>query len=129
MTLVLRQRGDTANTLAAVRREVQTLDPNLPLQSPMTLTEAVQLVTLPWRVAGALANVFGLIGLTLAALGIYGLVSYTVNQRTHEIGVRVALGAQRRDIFKLVIGQSLKLALLGRGDGLALAFGLDASAG
>ncbi len=124
MTLVLRQRGDTANTLAAVRREVQALDPSLPLQSPMTLVEAVQFVTLPWRVAGVLANVFGLIGLTLAALGIYGLVSYTVNQRTHEIGVRVALGAQRRDIFKLVIGQSLKLAVLGVAIGLALAFGL-----
>jgi predicted permease len=124
LTLVLRQRGDIANALAAVRREVQALDPNLPVQAAMTLTEAVRLVTLPWRVAGMLANVFGLIGLTLAALGIYGLVSYTVNQRTHEIGVRVALGAQRRDIFKLVIGQSLKLASLGVATGLALAFGL-----
>lgn len=124
MTLVLRQRGDTANTLAAVRREVQTLDPNLPLQLPMTLSEAVQLMTLPWRVAGALANGFGLIGLALAALGIYGLVSYTVSQRAHEIGVRVALGAQRRDIFKLVIGHGLKLALLGVGVGLALALAL-----
>jgi putative ABC transport system permease protein len=90
----------------------------------MTLTEAVRLVTLPWRVAGMLANVFGLIGLALAALGIYGLISYTVNQRTHEIGVRVALGAQRRDIFKLVIGHGLRLALLGVAVGLALSFGL-----
>jgi putative ABC transport system permease protein len=71
-----------------------------------------------------MAIVFGLIGLALAALGIYGLVSYTVNQRTHEIGVRVALGAQRRDIFKLVIGHGLKLALLGVAAGLALSFGL-----
>jgi predicted permease len=124
MTLVARQRGDMANALAAVRREAQALDPSLPLQFPMTLSEAVRLVTLPWRVAGILANVFGLIGLTLAALGIYGLVSYTVNQRTHEIGVRVALGAQRRDIFKLILGHGLKLALLGVAVGLALAFGL-----
>jgi predicted permease len=124
MTLVLRQRGDTANALAAVRREVQTLDSNLPVSAAMTLTEAVRQVTLPWRVVGLLANVFGLIGLVLAALGIYGLVSYTVNQRTHEIGVRIALGAQRRDIFKLVIGHGLKLALLGVAVGLALAFGL-----
>jgi predicted permease len=124
MTLVLRQRGDTANALAAVRREVQTLDSNLPVSAAMTLTEAVRQVMLPWRVVGLLANVFGLIGLGLAALGIYGLVSYTVNQRTHEIGVRIALGAQRRDIFKLVIGHGLKLALLGVAVGLALAFGL-----
>jgi predicted permease len=124
MTLVLRQRGDAANGLAAVRREVQALDPNLPVQAAMTLTEAVRLVTLPWEVAGTLANAFGLIGLVLAALGIYGLVSYTVNQRTHEIGVRVALGAQRRDIFKLVLGQGFKLALLGIAVGLALSFGL-----
>ncbi|MGH9851015.1 MAG: ADOP family duplicated permease, partial [Blastocatellia bacterium] len=124
MNLLLRHHGDTGNLLSAVRREVQTLDPNLPAQSPMTLSEAVRLATLPWRVVGVLANVFGLIGLALAALGVYGLVSYTVNQRTHEIGVRVALGAQRRDIFKLVIGHGLKLALLGVAVGLALSFGL-----
>jgi predicted permease len=124
MTLLLRYRGDKAGTLTAVRREVQSLDPNLPLSLPMSLTEAVRLATLPWRVASVLANFFGLIGLTLAALGIYGLVAYTINQRTHEIGVRVALGAQRRDIFKLVLGQGLKLALLGGVAGLALSLGL-----
>jgi len=126
MTLILRQRGDAASAplRAAVRREAQALDPNLPLQAPVTLPEAVRLATLPWRVVGVLANVFGLIGLALTALGIYGLVSYTVNQRMREIGVRVALGAQRRDIFKLVIGHGLRLALLGVAVGLALSFGL-----
>ena len=124
MTLLLRQHGTATSVRDAVRSEVQKLDPNLPLPSVVTLTEAVQQATLPWRVVGVLANVFGFIGLALAALGIYGLVAYMVNQRTHEIGVRVALGAQRRDIFKLVIGHGLNLALLGVAVGLALAFGL-----
>jgi len=124
MTLVVRHRGDTTNVLSAIRREVQTLDPNLPLQSAMTLPEAVQLATLPLRIAGTIANIFGMVGLALAALGIYGLVSYAVNQRTHELGVRVALGAQKRDILKLVIGQGFKLALLGVMIGLVLSFGL-----
>lgn len=124
LTLLVRHHGDTASVLAAVRREVQALDPNIPLQLPMTVYEAARLAALPWRVAGMLATIFGLIGLALAALGIYGLVAYTVNQRTHEIGVRVALGAQRSDIFRLVIGHGLKLGLLGVALGLALSFAL-----
>ena len=124
LTLLVRHHGDTASVLAAVRREVQALDPNIPLQLPMTLYEAARLAALPWRIAGMLAIVFGLLGLALAALGIYGLVAYTVNQRTHEIGVRVALGAQRSDIFKLVIGHGLKLGLLGVALGLGLSFAL-----
>jgi putative ABC transport system permease protein len=124
LTLLVRHRGETAGVLAAVRREVQALDPNIPLQLPMTLYEAARLAALPWRIAGMLAIVFGLVGLALAALGIYGLVAYTVNQRTHEIGVRVALGAQRSDIFRLVMGHGLKLGLLGVVFGLALSFAL-----
>jgi predicted permease len=124
LTLLVRHQGDTPGMLAAVRREVQALDPNMALQLPMTVYEAASLAALPWRVAGMLSTIFGLIGLALAALGIYGLVAYTVNQRTHEIGVRVALGAQRSDIFRLVIGHGLKLGLLGAGIGLALSFAL-----
>ncbi|MEK6322865.1 MAG: ABC transporter permease [Acidobacteriota bacterium] len=124
MTVLVRHRGDTTNVVSAIRHEVQTLDPDLPLQSAMTLTEAVRLATLPLRIANLVATAFGLVGLALAALGIYGLVSYAVNQRTHELGVRVALGAQKRDIFKLVVGHGLKLALLGVIVGLALSLGL-----
>src|SRR4030095_12094577 len=86
LTLLARHRSDTASVLAAVRREVHALDPNISLQMPMTGYDAARLAALPWRVAGMLAIVFGLVGLALAALGIYGLVAYTVNQRTHEIG-------------------------------------------
>jgi putative ABC transport system permease protein len=124
MMVVLRHRGDTAQMLAAVRREVQTLDPNLPLEYGMSLAELVRLMALPWRVVGIIARVFGLIGLALASMGIYGLVSYVANQRTHEIGVRVALGAQNRDIFRLVVGHGLKLGVIGATIGLALSFAL-----
>jgi len=120
MTMVVRQRGNSAATLAAVRREVESLDPDLPLLTPMTLAEFVQTATLPWRLMGTLTNIFGLIGLSLAALGIYGVVAYTVNQRTHEIGVRMALGARRQDIFRLVLGQGFKLATIGVAVGVVL---------
>ena len=122
--ILIRHRGATAETVAAVRREVQTLDPNLALELAMSLSEAVQLSVLPWRVVGIVARVFGFIGLALASMGIYGLVSYVANQRTHEIGVRVALGAQNRDIFRLVVGHGLKLGVLGVTIGLALSFAL-----
>jgi len=122
MTLVLRFRGDKAGVLADLRRETKALDARLPLQSPMTLAAAVETVTLPWRVAGSIAQGFGILGLALAALGIYGLVAYTVSQRTREIGVRVALGAGPRDIRQLVVGHGVRLAVFGVAIGLALSF-------
>ena len=96
----------------------------MPLLLPMTLAAAVETATLPWRIAGALARGFGLLGVALAALGIYGLVAYTVSQQTREIGVRVALGAAPGNIRNLVVGHGLKLALIGVGIGLALSFGV-----
>ena len=124
MTLVVRHRGDTSSMIAAVQREVQALDPYLPLQSAMSLSDAVKAVTLPLRIAGTIATTFGIVGLALAALGVYGLVSYSINQRTHEMAVRVALGAQRSQIFKLVIGHGVKLGVIGVMVGLVLSLGL-----
>jgi predicted permease len=123
MTLIVRYRGDKTTLLNEVRRETQALDRRLAIQAPMTLAALVDLVTLPWRIAGKIAEVFGFIGLALAAMGIYGLVAYTVNQRTREIGVRVALGADPGSIRQLFLGQGLRLALLGIAIGLVLAFG------
>ena len=124
MTLVMRYRGDKTGVLADLRREVKELDPRLPLQYPMTLQAAVEAVTLPWKIAGSIAQGFGLLGLALAAIGIYGLVAYTVSQRTREIGVRVALGAAPADIRKLVVNQGLRLAVFGVAIGLVLSFGV-----
>ena len=116
--LTVRTNGNPEALFGAVRKEVQTLDANLPLYDVKTLTEHMRLALFPPRIAATVLGVFGLVALLLSAIGIYGITSYTVAQRTHEIGIRLALGAQLSDVLKLVLSHGLKLTLIGAALGL-----------
>ncbi len=125
ITVHLRVAGDPLALVSPLRREISQLDPDLPLYAVRTMTEHLQqsaLALMPLRMAATLAGVQGLLGLCLAVMGVYGVVAYVVGQRTREIGIRVALGARRLDVVKLVIRQGWHLTLIGLGAGLAVSF-------
>jgi predicted permease len=121
--IAVRTTGDPLQRAAALRTLVQSLDPRLPVYGARSLEQHLGVALLPARVAGYALGFFGLLGLGLASLGLAGIVAYSVSQRTHEIGVRVALGARRADVLRLVLGEGLRLTALGLaiGAGLALA--------
>jgi macrolide transport system ATP-binding/permease protein len=122
-TLHVRTMGEPKLLRNAVRDSIQTLDKGL-LVEVSTMRENLVTAFLPARVAAALLGLFGLLGLSLAVVGIYGMVSYAASQRTGEIGLRMALGARGVDILRLVIGQGLKLTLIGVALGGAVAMGI-----
>ena len=124
MGLVVRTTADPLSLTASVRQQVLSVDPNLPIFNTYTLEQLLSLSVTPQRFYTVLLNLFAGLALVLAAVGIYGVMSYSVTQRTHEIGIRMALGAQKRDVLKLVVKQGLVLALLGVAIGVAAAFGL-----
>jgi predicted permease len=123
-TLVARTVGDPQSVLAALRSELQRLDPTLPLYNVQTLSDHMSVPLFPFRMAAIVMGSFGVLAIVLAAIGIYGVMSYVVVGRTREIGVRIALGAARRDVLLLIVGQGMTLAVMGLGIGLLIAFGV-----
>jgi putative ABC transport system permease protein len=123
MALHVQTSGNPRDLAAAVRREVQALDPNLPAFNVMSLADNIDISLFPSRFGAVLLGVFGFLALLIASIGIYGVMSYGVSERTHEMGIRMALGARGRDVMRLVISQGMWLALIGVaiGAGLALA--------
>ncbi|MDQ3258261.1 MAG: ABC transporter permease, partial [Acidobacteriota bacterium] len=122
MNLVLRTTVDPLSLAAAVRREVQAIDPNQPVYSVSTMEETLDRSLVGQRLSTTLLALFAVVALILASVGIYGVVSYAVTQRTHEIGIRIALGAVPRDILRLVVGHGMKLIIIGIIAGLAMSF-------
>ncbi|MGE5569515.1 MAG: ABC transporter permease [Rhodospirillales bacterium] len=121
MSFVVRSAGNPAGLISAVKKAVWSVDRDQPVYNIKTMDDLLSDSASAARFTLVLLGVFAALALTLAAVGIYGVMSYTVNQRKHEIGIRIALGAQRGHVLRLVVGQAMALALAGVAAGLVIA--------
>jgi predicted permease len=124
VAVVLRTRGDPAAIMGPVRHAVEEIDPREVVYSIQTMDEILSNSLAPRRLSMILFGVFAALALVLACVGIYGVISYLVGQRTHEIGVRIAVGAQRSDVLRMVLGDGARMAVLGVTIGVAAALAL-----
>ncbi|HYA89190.1 MAG TPA: ABC transporter permease [archaeon] len=121
LTVIARTSGDPLAFGNTVEKMIHQLNPDILVYDVTSLEKSEEFTTFPQRVAGAFVGSFGLVALVLAAVGIYGVTAYTTRQRTHEIGIRMTLGASKRDVLRLVLGRGSRLMLIGVGVGLVLA--------
>jgi predicted permease len=121
INFALRTTGDPAALLATVRHAIQSVGKDIPVTRVRTLAAQLDEVLAQERLVATLSGFFGVLALLLACIGLYGLLTYAVSRRTHEIGIRLALGAQARDVLRLVLGETLRLVLLGVALGLGVA--------
>jgi predicted permease len=120
VTIHLRVAGDPLAYAAEVERTVHQLNPDLPVFGVGTLKTSMRVSSVFERLAGTLAGAFGLLSILLAGVGVYGVIAYSTRQRTREIAIRLALGAERTEVLRLVLGQGLGLTLAGLGAGIAI---------
>ena len=118
ITLVLRTRGNPADLAPAIKQTVWSMDRNLPISEVITMDQAVADATAEPRFLALLLAVFASVALLLAAVGIYGVMSYAIARRTHEIGIRISLGATRADVLRMVLRQGMVQALMGSATGV-----------
>ena len=122
MWLAVKTQRDPTTLTAAIRNEVQQIDKDQPISNVDTMENIVAATVAPQKFATWLLGIFAAVAMVLAAIGIYGVMAYSVTQRTHEIGIRMALGAGQKDVLRMVVGQGMKLALIGVALGLAGSF-------
>jgi predicted permease len=122
--LVVHSKGDPKNMIMPVTKAVAGIDKDQPIYNVKPMTDVLNASVARQRFTMLLMSCFAVVAAALAAIGLYGVMSYSVSLRTQEVGIRLALGSQRSDILKLIIGQGLKLAFIGIGIGLSIAFGL-----
>ena len=120
--VMLRMRGDPAAQQEAVRKAMQRVMPGQSYVTTKPFIEIVDQQRRSWQLGATMFVAFGVLALVVAAVGLYGVIAYNVTQRMHELGVRVALGAQARDILRLVVGQGVRFALAGVALGTLLAY-------
>ena len=125
MDVVVRTNGKPESVLPAVRQKVHALDPELPLANVRPMEAWVANKAAQPRLNAALLGVFACVALLIAAVGTYGVIAYSVSLRTREIGLRIALGAQRGRVLRLIVGGGMTMALAGIGIGVACALGLS----